>query len=170
MAETNKPMSFKVEPIDIEVGSENTKITIKDLSLEAEHNLYRKIGKIMFDKAAIPVAAKGMSSVIQRRMLEEKMSAEDATAEFIENLSELYTNLNTSDVNELLKVVTDNQITDDIIKTMGSQERKNMLMFLLDRQFAALKNLHASLSTILSPTTIPAGKQRGARPISMNCF
>lgn len=144
--------NFRVEPVTVEIGEKKKAIILRDLPYDKQCKLLNKIGSIVFSKDAFPTIIGGIETSIKQQMVEEQKGMVDAIDLFIEKVTDMSTKMNTEHVAELIKLATDDKVTDEDIQDMGSQEQAGFVSFLISRQFEALKNLNASLATILSPT------------------
>lgn len=145
--------TFRVPEVIVKVGSKEALVTINDLPYPKQKKLLEKISRILMAQQILPENVKNLSVTIQREMVLNKKPVEEATKMFLDKLATLYGELNDEQVIELLKLATNDKITVEHIADMGATEMLNMLVWLLNRQFTGLKNLYASLGSILSPTT-----------------
>lgn len=154
MAETKQEVrTFRVPEVIVKVGSKETAITINDLPWDKQKKLLEQISRILMAQQLLPEGVKNLGNAIQREMIVNKKSPEEATKIFLDKLAQMYGELNDEQVIDLLKSATNDRLTDEHIADMGATEMLNMLVWLINRQAAGLKNLYASLSTMLSPKT-----------------
>ena len=156
----DQPKKFRPEPVAITIGPDEKKkdIIIEDISYKKQQELIKRISNIVVNKELLPTASQSLAEGIQVQLIKEKKSPLEAIKTFVDCLSGMYEKLNGDEIMELLKIASDNKINDKDIEAMGAAEAIGLLTFLLDRQFVALKNLHASLSSMLNQTTTPSQK------------
>lgn len=146
-----EPLTFRPEAVMVKIGAKQKIIQLDDLTYSQHKELLKEVSKILIEKDTIPTAVGQIERSIQYQMLKENKTAEEAMHLFISKLSELYEGLTADRVVDLLKLATAGKITDEDIADMGGTEMSELLMFIISRQFKALKNLYASLGNILNP-------------------
>lgn len=155
MSDFQQPKSFRTPPIDIEVGAGDSKRTIKisDLPYGRRSELFQKLVSIWFGNETAPASASLLREQTIAIVESEKISVVDAIKKIQDQIIDLYGSNNTDNVIDLLVLCTSGQLDRDYIANeMGSDEAINLLVWLLNRNLEARKNLNASLRTILNPS------------------
>lgn len=163
MEQYQKPKNFRNESIDVEVGpvqpdGKYRTIKVSDLPYGKRKLLCEKIARILFDTQTYPVSL-GLFEDQIRRMIGPTVTAADAAITIRDQLLKVYASVNDDQIKDLLSLCTDGQIDSVFIDTMGGDETRNLLAWILERSFTSEKNLYASLGSILNPTT----KEPGAK-------
>lgn len=151
-------MTFRPQSVTVEVGSKKTAIILEDIPFKKQKELLAKISTILLKREMIPASMKNIDQLINREIAVKGKSAEQAIKLFLDKLAELYQDINDEQVIDLLKIGSDDKITDEIMETMGATEMIELLAFIINRQSKALKNLSASLANIVSPAKNPDQK------------
>lgn len=155
----DQPKSFRFKPVDIEIGPADKegarkKITIIDLSYAKQKDFIAKLCRIITERNSLPTVIEALPKAIEKQMLTSNMSTKDAIDFFLKQITEIYTELNTSQVFELLKLaIGDDQIKQEDFDQLGAAETLGLLTYLVQLRCEPLKNFNASLNDTLFQKT-----------------
>jgi hypothetical protein len=151
--------SFRFKPIDVEIGpadaeGKRQKISIKDLSYVEHKAFIAKICKLIAERSTLPTVIEALPKAIEREIAIKNVSTKDAIDNFLKQIVEIYSELNSGQVFELLKIaVGDNQLKEEDFNKMGASEALGLLTFLIQLRCEPLKNFNASLNDTLFQKT-----------------
>lgn len=146
------PLTFRNEPTPIDIGEGDKKktITISDLPYREHQKLLTLIGEMWVEIAAVPQAVNRLDLEIQRRMMKEDKTAQDAAQMLQAALTGLYMLINDKRIVEILEIGAQGQIGDAELDIMTGTEAAGLAKFIIERNMKALKNFFASLTNIQS--------------------
>lgn len=152
MENFKQPASFKNDPVTITVGAKNKAILIADLAYGKKKEFFALLVKLWFERETAPASADLLREQVQRMITPEFQVAE-AIKKIETDLLSLYDSQKEDQVIALLVLLTGGQLSEEEIQNdLGGDEAINLLVWLLNRNLEARKNLNASLNSILSPT------------------
>jgi hypothetical protein len=155
----DQPKSFRFKPVEIEIGpadaeGKRKKVTIQDLSYAKQKDFIAKLCRIITERNSLPTVIEALPKAIEKQMISNNMNTKDAIEYFLNQITEIYTELNTSQVFELLKLALgDDQVTKEDFDRLGASECLGLLTYLVQLRCEPLKNFNASLNNTLFQKT-----------------
>lgn len=136
------------EDFKVKVGKDQSEITVPRLTFGHAKVVQKLIGSVIGDAESRSVESLGRAAKANATM---SPNAYKDFAKFIREAIPILVEANNwTVIKELLMEVSEGAIDEKTILSMQFSEAANLLVYLLDGNFASLKNLHASLQAIYS--------------------
>lgn len=154
MQEYKAPETFRSPSFTISIGpcdkdGKRKQIKIEDLAYGKHREFIHKITSIWMQSRALPATGEMFNAILQNS-IRAGNSPTTAIEAIQTEVLKMYDKATGDDKIDLLKLLTDNQITDKDIKTMTGSEINGILIFLINSNMESEKNFEASLSSMMN--------------------
>lgn len=155
MADLPVSKSFRNQPVKIGVGPFDTdgnqkQLSVSDISYGKHKDFMQVITNIWMRMQTMPKTTALFEQMVQIKV-GQGVSVNEAVNSICTDVAAIYKNMTGDEKKELLKLLTDNQLTDTEIDELQTTELHDLLLWLIERNLRAEKNFEASLISILIP-------------------